>query len=153
MPEEEPFSDLVENLLVKYGLSSVTAQIRLRRRWKEVVGPLLAAKSSPSAFRNGLLTVSVRTHAWVQELQLRKPLLIERIDAVLGPGLVRDIRFAARASAGEETPEEDRPQGEERQEGPEPVIPGLDGVRDPEMRAILRSIARNAASRERARRR
>lgn len=146
MKKASRVSDLLEEVLSAQGLRSVTWMVRLSSEWHEIVGPLLAGKTAPARLKNGVLTVLVRNHAWAQELQLRKPDLLDRINAVRG-GKARDIRFAVGPLPDPETePPDARP---ENSNLPPPVDPeGVDDVADPETREILRSLARKAARRK-----
>jgi len=63
--------------------------------WPEVVGELAAAHSRPAAFRKGLLTVATDSPAWAQELDFLKVEIQERLDRLLGPGVVAELRFKA----------------------------------------------------------
>jgi predicted nucleic acid-binding Zn ribbon protein len=79
------------------------AVYRLWVFWDEEVGPAVAARAEPAAFRDGVLSVRVAGAAWMQELQFMKDELRERLNARLGAPLVRDIYFVsgsiARAAA------------------------------------------------------
>jgi predicted nucleic acid-binding Zn ribbon protein len=140
-------SDLLEEVLAAQGLRSVTWMVRLSSAWPGIVGPLLAGKTSPVKLRNRVLTVLVHNHAWAQELQLRKPDLLERINGILEGGKATDIRFAVGPlpSAEPEEPEGLPAIGNLPAAEPE----GVTGVADPETREILRSLARKALSRTR----
>lgn len=144
----------VEKLLDALGLATVAAHARLATSWEEIVGPLLAAKTCPARLKGGVLTVCAVSSAWAQELSLSRTEVLERIGAVLGSGKVREVRVsvgpvpeAARAAVPhEETPPlGGDPGGPARQSGPE----GIENVADPEMRGILASLSRRAASRKR----
>ncbi len=142
-------SDILEEVLAAQGLSSVTWMVRLSSKWPGIVGPLLAGKTAPSKLKNGVLTVMVENHSWAQELQLRKPVLIEGIGAVLGGEKVRDIRFVTGPLPGA-----DREKAAHRKTNDCTFTPlaepeGISGVGDPETRDILRSLSRKAASRKR----
>jgi predicted nucleic acid-binding Zn ribbon protein len=141
-------SDLLEEVLAAQGLGSVTWMVRLSSAWPEIVGPLLAGKTSPVKFKNRVLTVLVHNHAWAQELQLRKPALLERINGILEGGKTMDIRFAVGPLPCAE-PEE--PEALPASGNLPPAIEpeGVSGVADPETREILRSLARKAFSRTR----
>ena len=103
----------------------------------------------------------VQNHAWAQELQLSQPALLEKIRCVAGEGKVREIRFTvgsgnrlpaaspdeAESSRGEEGPPAP---GEDARNDNFPLVEpsGLEGVRDPETREILRSICRKSSRRK-----
>jgi len=152
-------SSILESVLADtLRLPAAATQVRLLRSWGEIVGPLLSDKTAPGKVRNGVLTVFVRNHSWAQELQLSAPALLERIRAVAGEEKIREIRFLADAAsclsgvpaAGERSPGEERqPSGEADHDGISPHAPsGLEEVRDPETREILRSICRKSSRRK-----
>jgi predicted nucleic acid-binding Zn ribbon protein len=120
---------------------------RLISSWPEIVGPLLSGKTSPAKLRARVLTVLVLNHAWAQELQMRKPDLMDRIRRVLGNEEVADIRFLVGPLPDAE------PAKREYRSGNDPAIPsaepeGIAAIADPETREILRAVARKAASRK-----
>lgn len=138
----------LEDLLTALGLPSVGFQARLAKSWPSVVGPLLADKTAPAGLRHGVLSVRVPCHALAQELQFMKPDLLKAIGAAPGGDAVREIRFVVGdlSVKGDEAP----PPGK-TMAAPPPPLPdpdGLDGVRDPETRDILRSLSRKAGSRK-----
>ena len=143
----------VERLLDALGLATVAAQARLAASWKEIVGPLLAAKTCPARLKGGVLTICAVSPAWAQEMSLCRNEILGRIDAVLGAGKVREVRAVvgavpedARAAApGSEAPP---PEAGAGHPAPQPGPEGMDKVADPEMRRILSSLSRKAASRK-----
>jgi len=154
-------SSILESILADtLRLPAAAIQVRLLRSWEEIVGPLLIDKTAPGKVRNGVLTVFVRNHSWAQELQLSAPALLERIRTVTGEEKVREIRFQVDAgsclsgdpAAGEKIPGKERKPsrregdaGHDRSPALEPI--GLEEVRDPETREILRSICRKSSGR------
>ncbi|MGA6992269.1 MAG: DUF721 domain-containing protein, partial [Candidatus Deferrimicrobiaceae bacterium] len=152
-------SAILEAVLVDtLRLPAAAIQVRLLRSWEEIVGPLLSNMTAPGKVRNGVLTVFVRNHSWAQELQLSKPALLERIRSVAGEEKVREIRFTVDAGScpsgvpAAPTPGEERKtskgEGDARHDRPPPPEPsGLEEVRDPETREILRSISRKSSRR------
>ena len=63
--------------------------------WAEEVGELIARRARPTHIRNGVLVVTVATHAWMQELRFLKESLRQRLNARLGADLIRDMHFVA----------------------------------------------------------
>ena len=136
-----PLAVDLERYLASLGIPEVSLLVSLHKAWAEIAGPLLAGKAFPARFRNGVLTIVVRSHAWAQELQLCKPVLLSKILPATGPkSPVMDLRFVVGTLPPEE---EDRG---------EPAIPppafcaaepeGMSEVADPEMRESLRVIFR-----------
>jgi predicted nucleic acid-binding Zn ribbon protein len=76
------------------------------RRWDEVVGPMLAARSWPDRFDHGVLWVAVAGSAWAQELRLKKTTILARLGEIAGqPHLFSDIRFGVRTLPAREAEE------------------------------------------------
>ena len=69
------------------------------RHWEAVVGSHLAAKSYPESFERGVLTVSVVSAPWAQELRLRKAELVIRLNDAAGTGLFEDIKFLTKSAS------------------------------------------------------
>ena len=63
--------------------------------WTQEVGAAIASRAQPSQVRNGVLVVTVATHAWLQELQFMKDALRERLNERLGAPIIRDIFLVA----------------------------------------------------------
>jgi predicted nucleic acid-binding Zn ribbon protein len=135
-------SDDLERYLAALGLPHVALLVSLRIRWPGLVGPLLAEQTVPARLRGGVLTISVRNHAWAQELQLCKPALLAKVAEGTGPNSpVHDLRFVVGAVP---VPADDAivPAGETpRPPSFEPE--GLSTVADPEIRETLRAISGN----------
>src|SRR5512146_2094532 len=120
---------------------------RLVSSWPEIVGPLLSGKTSPSKLRARVLTVLVLNHAWAQELQLGKQVLLDRIRRVLGNEEVADVRFLVGPLPDAEPEAREIPPGDDNTvPAVEPA--GIAATADPETRETLRSVARKAASRK-----
>jgi hypothetical protein len=63
--------------------------------WNDIVGETLARRAQPTGYRNGVLFVTVKAHAWLQELQFMKDTLRDRLNARLGEPMIRDIYFVS----------------------------------------------------------
>ena len=131
----------LERYLASLNMPEVSLLVSLRRAWPSIVGPLLADKTLPAKFRNGVLTIIVRNHAWAQELQMSKPTLLSNIIPAAGPyGPVSDLRFMV----GTIPPPEEDLTGPSSIPSTRPAIEpeGLSEVADPEIRESLRAIIR-----------
>lgn len=136
-----PLSVDLERALAALEIPQATLLVSLLRSWPGIAGPLVSAKAVPSKLRNGVLTITVRNHAWAQELQMCKPALLSKIVAATGPkSPVTDLRFLV----GTVPAQEDAPD-EPQDAAPGPPAPepeGLSKIADPEMRESLRAISR-----------
>jgi hypothetical protein len=66
--------------------------------WALAAGPTLA-KSARITWSDGVLRVEATTETWRHELTRAKPVLAERIDALLGEGVVRTITIVLSPTA------------------------------------------------------
>lgn len=93
MKRPQPISSLLESVF-----AGKPAQKRLREAkawqfWEEAVGPHIASKAAPVAFRDGTLTVRVSGSAWMQQLSLMKLDIISHLNDAIGFPLVNDLFF------------------------------------------------------------
>lgn len=64
-------------------------------RWAEIVGDEVAEHATPTALRDGELTVQAASTAWATQLRLLQRQLLARIAAALGDGVVTSMRVQA----------------------------------------------------------
>lgn len=77
--------DVLRRYLKRSGLSERLAQARVIADWATLVGPTVAAVTTPEAVtRDGTLFVRVKTAPWMQELQLMTPEIIRKLGAERG---------------------------------------------------------------------
>ncbi len=67
----------------------------VQRAWPEACGETIAARARPVAERDGRVTIACESGAWAQELELMGDPLRERLEALIGAGRVRALRFTA----------------------------------------------------------
>jgi hypothetical protein len=136
-----PLAEDLERYLSALGLPQVTFLVSLHKSWSDIAGPVLSAKSAPAKFRNGVLTIAVRNHAWAQELQLCKPALLAKIVSATGPGSpVSDLLFVVGAVPAEAGTAAEPAEETFNTSAPDPE--GLSSVSDAETRESLRAISR-----------
>ncbi len=146
----ERLSRTLERFLAGAGIPSVSIRVSLARSWERIAGPMLAGRTAPSRFRHGTLTVHVPNASWAQELQLSKPILLDRIGACLGNDAVRDIRFVVGPVSAPHG--EPRPAPPAAEEDPLPPLCSpeeIEGIQDPELRDLFRSILEKSSRRKR----
>lgn len=103
-----PVSDLVGRVLQRIDPERKLDAYRVWLFWNEEVGEAIAARAQPSGYHRGVLSVRVSSHSWMQELQLMKDALRERLNARLGQDLIRDIYFTIAPQADDERPRKTR---------------------------------------------
>jgi predicted nucleic acid-binding Zn ribbon protein len=73
-------------------LAPATTLARVQEIWEGAAGPAIAAAASPTAERNGVLTVTCSAAVWAQELDLMAGELIPNLNAALGEQAIRELR-------------------------------------------------------------
>jgi predicted nucleic acid-binding Zn ribbon protein len=73
--------------------ASLLAEVQ--RVWPEAVGAALAARATPTAARDGVVTVTCESAVWAHELTLMSGELVGLLSARLGAGTVRELRCSA----------------------------------------------------------
>lgn len=92
MRRAAPAGELLNKLLVNFGLDKRLQQYRALLIWDEVVGPQIAERARPSKLRGSVLEVCVDQPTWMQQLQLMKPQILKKLNAQLGEeGAIKEI--------------------------------------------------------------
>jgi predicted nucleic acid-binding Zn ribbon protein len=117
---------------------------RLWTFWDEAVGPTVAARAEPAAFRDGVLSVRVAGAAWMQELQFMKEELREQLNARLGAALIRDIYFVSGSVTKRTKPTAPSP----RDPPSEPPV-DMPAMKDARLAALMGRLAEAARTRGR----
>lgn len=87
----EKIDIVLANFLDQSGLAGRVDQAAVVPEWEQIVGAQIAAVTTPIMIsRDGTLFVAVRTSAWMQELSLMEPQLLQALNARTG-GLTKDI--------------------------------------------------------------
>lgn len=88
-----PIADALASYLKQSGFSKRLQQASILEEWEVLVGPQIAAVTSPeSVTQDGLLRVRVSTAAWANELSLMSPRILARLNAGR-TGRVKEIRW------------------------------------------------------------
>ncbi len=89
-----PVGDALMKVMSALGLGDRLREDEVMRVWKEVVGDFLAAHSTPSAVRDGVLIVRVLQPTLLYEFDRNlKPQIVAKLRARFGGRMVRDIKF------------------------------------------------------------
>jgi predicted nucleic acid-binding Zn ribbon protein len=73
-------------------LAPATTLARVQEIWEGTAGPAIAAAASPTAERDGILTLTCAAAVWAQELDLMAGELIPNLNAALGEQAIRELR-------------------------------------------------------------
>lgn len=92
--EPQKIADALSSYLKEAGLDSRMVQSAVVPEWAELVGRAIAAVTEPLFVTpDGSLFVAVRTNAWMTELQLMEPQLIQALNTDSERPRVRKLRF------------------------------------------------------------
>ena len=87
-------ADVMAQVLAQKGMTERIAQIGAMDDWATAVGPQIASVTEPlSITADGVLWVRVTTAAWMNELSLLAPALLQRLNSVPARAPVRQLRF------------------------------------------------------------
>lgn len=95
MPRPLAVADLLATALHGKPVEKRLQEGKVWLLWDGTVGPAIAAQARPTGFRDGVLTVTVASAPWMQQLTFLKRDIIARLNARLGCDLVRDIYLRA----------------------------------------------------------
>lgn len=90
--DPRPLSAAISGLVSDEGWGLAAATGSVFGRWAEIVGPELAAHTTPETLRDGELTVAADSTAWATQLRLLAVQLVRRLNRELGDGTVARVR-------------------------------------------------------------
>jgi predicted nucleic acid-binding Zn ribbon protein len=86
-------STALHSMLRDLGIDRTVARYDVINSWPDIVGDKIARVTVPERIDRGVLFVSVTTAAWRTELTLNRTAILKKINALVGSGAVKDIRF------------------------------------------------------------
>lgn len=89
----QKIADALSTLLARKGYAQVQTASTCERAWREAAGAKLAAHSRPGNIKRGVLEITVRNSAAVQELTFQKKHLLAKITAALPDQKITDLKF------------------------------------------------------------
>ncbi|MDI6854694.1 MAG: DUF721 domain-containing protein [Deltaproteobacteria bacterium] len=92
--------ELLQRFLKPGDWQSLEQRRLIREVWEKVVPRSLLCHTRLADVRRRELWVEVSASPWMQELQFLKPKILQELDRVLGPGVIREVRFSV--GAGEQ---------------------------------------------------
>ena len=92
-------ADVVSALLSRRGYTQSLWQQECQQAWEATVGAPLAADSRVGPLRRGVLEITVRNSAVMQELSFQKKVLLQQLGRALPQTKISDLRFRVGALA------------------------------------------------------
>ena len=90
--DPQPLNAAVGGLLSARGWQRRAAVGGVFGKWPEIVGPQLAAHTTPDSFDDGELVIEADSPAWATQVRLLAPQLLKRLADELGADTVRKVR-------------------------------------------------------------
>jgi len=97
------------SMLKARGLGSRLSEYRVFGQWEQSVGTAIARHAQPQALRGKKLTLIVDSPAWMQQLSLLKPEILEKVNRTLGKEAVTDITLRLGEVGSRDVAAEERP--------------------------------------------
>ncbi len=91
MKYAERVSSLLKQLLDQPGIGEQITRHQAWLVWDKLVGEQIAARARPLRLRKGVLEVQVDHPVWMQQLQMMKPQILEKITARIPNAGITDI--------------------------------------------------------------
>jgi hypothetical protein len=79
------------SLMRARGLQSRLSEYRIFGQWEKTVGSLIACHAQPVSVRGSKLFLAVDSPAWMQQLSLLRPEIINKVNKSLGKHAIREI--------------------------------------------------------------
>jgi predicted nucleic acid-binding Zn ribbon protein len=99
-------SHTLGSMLKARGLGSRLDEYRVFGQWEKSVGPAIARHAQPQTVRGKKLTLVVDSPAWMQQLSLLKPQIVEKVNRNLGKETIKDITLRLGEVESREHPSE-----------------------------------------------
>lgn len=108
MKQAERVSSLLKQLLGQPGIGEQITRHQAWLVWDQLVGETIAARARPLKLRKGVLEVQVDHPVWMQQLQMMKPQILEKINTKLPNAGITDIYLRQTRGAQAYKPAKDR---------------------------------------------
>lgn len=85
--------EFLKGILASAGAVEGVEEEKLREKWREIAGELVAKHAAPDALRDGCLVLKVLQPAMRMHLEQVKGVLLKKLQAELGADVVKSIRL------------------------------------------------------------
>ena len=129
-------------MLKARGLEGRLQEYRVFGQWEKAVGRVIARHAQPCSLRGQKMTLVVDSPAWMQQLSLLKPEIVEKVNRHLGHDAIRDImlKLGEVSLRAGEVPDDLPIHVELNHDEREKIEYALQGLHDPEIRKAVRQV-------------
>lgn len=96
--DPQPLGRLTRDLAKKRGWSGHVAEGTVLGHWPSVVGQQIAEHATPTALKEGVLSVAAESTAWATQLRMMQSQLLAKIAAAVGNGVVTSLKITGPAA-------------------------------------------------------
>ena len=139
---------VLKKVLKNKGWEKKVREHRVFEIWEREVGGPIAENTMPKSVSRGVLFVIAKSSVWVQELTLKKPEILKRLNQRLGGELIKDIKFAQGEITAKENMETSR-ESRDRIEIDQKIVDNYTKeIGDDDLRKIIGDVLSKALSHE-----
>lgn len=107
----QPLRGLLSGAAGRFGLDDALTTGTLWKRWREIVGPDVAAHAEPTSLRGGVLRVRADSPVWAHEIGYLVEEIRTRANEALGTPAVMEIKVYNAPGHASPGPQEQGPSG------------------------------------------
>ena len=85
--------EILKNTLKNVSLEKTFKVYPITQRWEEIVGPHVASKTQPDMVMGDTLVISVVNSSWMNELQMQKKTILDKLESLGLAAGIKNIRF------------------------------------------------------------
>ncbi|MXX33236.1 MAG: DUF721 domain-containing protein [Gemmatimonadetes bacterium] len=89
----EPVGEILAGYLDRTGLGEALGRLGALDEWTCAVGPRVSRVTRPVEVRGDTLVVEVVSSAWLAELSMMRPLILEQVNKARAGPAIGDVRF------------------------------------------------------------
>jgi len=96
--DPQPLGTVARDLAKKRGWSPHVAEGTVLGQWPTVVGHQISDHATPTALKDGVLSVTAESTAWATQLRIMQAQLLAKIAAAVGNGVVTSVKITGPAA-------------------------------------------------------
>jgi len=141
---------VIESLLLSIDKDGLYDLAKIELQWEKIVGPQLAAISTPARLSGKRLTVWAAEPVWVDSMSYHKADIISKVNLILGKQTVTSVELVMNVEA-KKRPKPKQQKQEETEPISAPVVAemerALDEIPDSQLRSTFKKVILKSARR------
>jgi len=137
----DKISTIIDKILKARGLENRLCEYNIRNQWEKAVGTVIAYHARPQTIYGKKLMLIVDSTAWMQQLSLLKPELVENINKHFGREIITDITLRlGELMLSSESADSPAMQESLTREDQDLITACLQEIRDPDIRLQVQRV-------------